>query len=129
MALETVTEVALHGSGADLLSAPETTAVYAIQVLLKDHFLEAFRRSLERLNSGNLLAKAAAAIQAATFAHLELEPTVPKAPVVMTDCSPAPAFVPQSRGTALRAGNRPTMAGRYVNRAAATNNRGNLVEG
>jgi hypothetical protein len=68
--LQAAKEITLHGSGANLLSAPETTAVDAVQVLLKDHFLKAFRSSLERLNSGNLLAEAAAAIEAAAFAHL-----------------------------------------------------------
>jgi ABC-type nitrate/sulfonate/bicarbonate transport system permease component len=92
--LQAAEEIALHGSGPNLLAAPQTTAVDAVQVLLKDHFLKAFTSSLERLNAGNLLAKAAATIQAATFADLELEQTVPKAPVVMPDRSPTPALMP-----------------------------------
>jgi len=45
-------KISLHGGGANAFASAEPAAVYAIEVLLKDHLLEALTGSLARLNPG-----------------------------------------------------------------------------
>jgi hypothetical protein len=98
-------------------------------VLLKDHLLETLAGTLKGLDSWNTLAKRAAAIQTTALAQFQAQNALAKAPVIMPDRPPAPAFVSQVRTVAVRTRYRPAMAGRYRNPAAAALYRGNLVLG
>ena len=83
--LEVAEKVALHGRGSDALASAQATPVDAIQVLLIDHLLEALAGSLAGLHARQLLAKGAAAIQAAALAHLQIQDAAPETPVVVAD--------------------------------------------
>jgi len=127
--IETAEKIALHRSGSDTPASPQATPVDAIQVLLKDHFLEALAGSLAWLHPWQLLAEAAAAIEAAALAHLHDQDASPDSPVVVADGSSAPAFVSQTGAAAFGARYRPGIPGRYRNRATAALDVVNLVLG
>jgi hypothetical protein len=67
--LQTPQKVALHAGGCDAFPPPQAASIDAIEVLLKDHLLEALTGPLERLDARQLLSKGTAAIPAATFAN------------------------------------------------------------
>jgi hypothetical protein len=127
--LEAAEKIALHRSGSDTLASTQAAPIDAIQVLLKDHFLEALAGSLAWLHSRQLLAKAAAAIEAAALAHLQVQDASSESPVVMADGSAAPALVSKARTSALGARYRSGIPGRYRNRAAVALDVDNLVLG
>ena len=129
MLFEPAQEVALHGGGADALAAAETTPVDAVQVLLIDHLLETLAGSLKGLNARQLLPKESAAAQATTLPNGDFQDALAKTPVVVTDGSLAPAFVAQTRASAVWARYRAGMPGRYRNRSAIAADGGNLKLG
>ena len=126
---QTTQEVALHGGRADALSPAQTTPVDAVQVLLKNHFLEALTGSLKRLNPWNTLPKRAATVQTAALTEVQAQHALPEAPIIVPDRPPTPALVSQTRTIAVGTRYRPGMPGRYRNRAAGSFYRGNLVLG
>jgi len=67
--LQAPQEIALHSSGSDALALAETAPIDAVEVLLKDHFLETLTGPLGRLDARQVLSKGAAATQAAAFAN------------------------------------------------------------
>jgi hypothetical protein len=76
------------GSGADALARSQAALVDAIQVLLKDHCLEALTGSLKRLNRWNAPAKPAATVQTAAFAEVQPQHALPEAPIIVPDQPP-----------------------------------------
>jgi len=127
--LQAPEKVALDGSGSNPLASAQATPVDAIEVLLIDHLLETLTGSLTALHAWQKLPEAAATIQAAALAHLQLHHGPPEAPVLVADDPAAPAFVSQMRASALGARYRPGIPGRYRNRAATALDVANLVLG
>ena len=70
----------------------QAAPVDAIQVLLIDHLLEALTGSLAALHARKLLAKGAAAIQAAALPHLQIHDAAAETPVVVADKAVAPTL-------------------------------------
>jgi hypothetical protein len=128
-ALQAPQKIALHRGGSNALASAQTASVHAVQVLLINHLLEALAGSLARLNAWQLLAEHAATIQTAALAHPQVHNAPPETPVVVADQPAARAFVAQTRASALGTRYRPSIPGRYRNRAAIALDVANLVKG
>jgi hypothetical protein len=127
--LEAPEKVALHGSGSNALPPPQAASVDPIQVLLKDHLLEALTGALAGLHPRQPLTEPAAAIEAAALAHAQVQEASAESPIVMPDGPPAPTLVSHTRSPARGARYQPGIPGRYRNRAAASLDVVNLVLG
>jgi hypothetical protein len=127
--LQTTQKVPLDRGRSDALPPAQTTAIDAIEVLLKDHFLEALTGSLAGLHTRQLLAKPTAAIQTATLAHCKVQNGSPESPLLVPHFSPTPALMAETRATAPRARYGASIPGRYRDRASGPLDAANLVLG
>lgn len=83
LALESTLKVALHGGRADTFAPAQPAAIDPVQVLAKDHSLKGLAGPLARQDPWKPLAEVAPARPALKLAGLQVQNTMPQAPVFM----------------------------------------------
>ena len=126
LTLQAALEVAFHSSSPDVFPPAQAAAVDAIQVLLKHRFLEGFAGSLATQNTREELARLALAVQTLGFGNLDLQQTMPQAPILMPDRTPDPAFIAQVAAAAMSTGSWPAIPGRDLDHSVESVDGGNL---
>jgi hypothetical protein len=129
LALQTLAKVALHGGGADFLATSQAAAVDAVEMLLVDGLLVGFTGSLAWKNTGKTLTEVASAAAAVPFGNLQFQDAGALSPVLVADAAQMAAFISEKVGVAVRAGDRPRVAGRKSEHTLVHLNVGNLVVG